>query len=475
MKDTLLMNMQESKERWISIAVFALCCSWILALPFKGSILFALTEFKLVASADYIFNAFASHLLGLLIAGYVVKSTCIAKKTMTVAIAVNVALFFVFFTQPSVIWLLSLYAGAFLSGLSLASWGFFYKSLSPQSMRLKTAADALFFSSLLSLFINLIAQKFSPQLSIVALGLCQLIGLGFVLLLPVKHVTESDSEGDEVLQKGIETKRIIFLTLFILVVTLNSGLLHQVVNPAFLELSHMLKWYQAIPYLVTLVILRNIPRTLVRSFSIPITLAISCFAFIAFSLFNESPGGVFIVEALMFTINAIINLFVWGVLNEMMVIFKPPSRTMGIGLGANAIGVMFGWFLAQHFLAPHIDDSVGMLFTLAITSVTLLLLPFFTQQISELKDEQEVQKIAAEISRRNPEKNVNDSMIEEMLSARENEIAQLLFTGITINSIAQELFVSENTVKTHVKSIYSKTGVKNRVELMNLFLNDTIL
>lgn len=61
-------------------------------------------------------------------------------------------------------------------------------------------------------------------------------------------------------------------------------------------------------------------------------------------------------------------------------------------------------------------------------------------------------KIAAEISRRNPEKKVNDSMIEEMLSARENEIAQLLFTGITIKSIAQELFVSENTVKTHVKT-----------------------
>lgn len=42
----------------------------------------------------------------------------------------------------------------------------------------------------------------------------------------------------------------------------------------------------------------------------------------------------------------------------MMVIFNPPSRTMGIGLGANAIGVMFAGFCTA-FFAPHIDDSVA--------------------------------------------------------------------------------------------------------------------
>ena len=37
--------------------------------------------------------------------------------------------------------------------------------------------------------------------------------------------------------------------------------------------------------------------------------------------------------------------------------------------------------------------------------------------------------------------------------------------------IAGELHVSENTVKTHVKNIYSKAGVQNRTELMALLLN----
>lgn len=37
--------------------------------------------------------------------------------------------------------------------------------------------------------------------------------------------------------------------------------------------------------------------------------------------------------------------------------------------------------------------------------------------------------------------------------------------------IAGELCVSENTVKTHVKNIYSKAGVQSRTELMNLLLD----
>ena len=37
--------------------------------------------------------------------------------------------------------------------------------------------------------------------------------------------------------------------------------------------------------------------------------------------------------------------------------------------------------------------------------------------------------------------------------------------------IAGELYVSENTIKTHVKNIYSKAGVQSRTELMNLLLD----
>lgn len=62
-----------------------------------------------------------------------------------------------------------------------------------------------------------------------------------------------------------------------------------------------------------------------------------------------------------------------------------------------------------------------------------------------------------------------------MLTRREREIAALLIKGKTYRTIANELHVSENTVKTHVKNIYSKTGVNNRAELINLLLDTNVL
>ncbi len=55
------------------------------------------------------------------------------------------------------------------------------------------------------------------------------------------------------------------------------------------------------------------------------------------------------------------------------------------------------------------------------------------------------------------------------LSAREAQIIQLLVTGRINREIAESLYISENTVKTHVKNIYGKLKVSNRVQLFTLF------
>lgn len=56
------------------------------------------------------------------------------------------------------------------------------------------------------------------------------------------------------------------------------------------------------------------------------------------------------------------------------------------------------------------------------------------------------------------------------LTFREEEILVLLLERNTINQIAHQLFLSGNTVKTHVKHIYGKMGVHNRDELRTAVL-----
>jgi DNA-binding CsgD family transcriptional regulator len=53
-----------------------------------------------------------------------------------------------------------------------------------------------------------------------------------------------------------------------------------------------------------------------------------------------------------------------------------------------------------------------------------------------------------------------------VLSRREQEIAELVSQGLTNKQIAERAFVSENTVKQHLKRVFSKTDVRNRAELM---------
>lgn len=57
------------------------------------------------------------------------------------------------------------------------------------------------------------------------------------------------------------------------------------------------------------------------------------------------------------------------------------------------------------------------------------------------------------------------------LSPRENEILVLLAQGRSAPFIAEELFVSTNTVKTHIRRIYTKMGVHSKEELLDVVHN----
>ena len=43
----------------------------------------------------------------------------------------------------------------------------------------------------------------------------------------------------------------------------------------------------------------------------------------------------------------------------------------------------------------------------------------------------------------------------------------LIFQGFNNQEIAQQLFISRATVKTHIHHIYDKVGVSGRVDLLN--------
>ncbi|MFA6505255.1 MAG: helix-turn-helix transcriptional regulator [Treponemataceae bacterium] len=61
------------------------------------------------------------------------------------------------------------------------------------------------------------------------------------------------------------------------------------------------------------------------------------------------------------------------------------------------------------------------------------------------------------------------------LSPREAEVVGHIINGAKSRKIAETLFISEGTVKNHVKSIYKKMGINSRMELMHLVWDFSLL
>ena len=57
------------------------------------------------------------------------------------------------------------------------------------------------------------------------------------------------------------------------------------------------------------------------------------------------------------------------------------------------------------------------------------------------------------------------------LSNREREVSDLVARGFTNKQIGERLFISEPTVKTHLRNIYSKANIHDRATLAIRVLN----
>ncbi len=61
---------------------------------------------------------------------------------------------------------------------------------------------------------------------------------------------------------------------------------------------------------------------------------------------------------------------------------------------------------------------------------------------------------------------LRDVLIQKGLSNREAEVAELVSKGLSNKEVANQLFVTEKTVKFHLTNIYKKMNVKSRAQLI---------
>jgi DNA-binding NarL/FixJ family response regulator len=64
---------------------------------------------------------------------------------------------------------------------------------------------------------------------------------------------------------------------------------------------------------------------------------------------------------------------------------------------------------------------------------------------------------------------------QEILTQREREILQLLADGMSNADVAQRLFISQETVKSHVRHILSKLEAETRTQAVAIALREAMI
>ena len=461
----------EKNERRLSIAVFALYSAWLLSVSFEGRILYALLDYNQIPARPFVLGSMAAHCAGLVLCGFFVRNMHAAKKLMLFSVAFCIAASGALFFPISFLWVAALFSSSFLTGCAVAAWGFFLKSGTPKSERIKTVADMLIICYILTILLGRAAAAISPQ---TGLGLSMLLlGIAFILALRLPEQEQAQNPpSDE--QQGTPVsiaKPLAFLCVFIIVIAINAGLMFQVQYPAFAHLDRLTGWYWAVPYIAAVFIMRHLPRKTNRTYILYAAIAMTGFSFIFFFILDHSVVSYLVVNTLMQGAFGIFNLFWWSILGEMLSFHKNPACVLGSGLFANVLGILLGALIGSAGAFKNVQSSNPTLLALSVVCLTSVMLPLLHGRLIVLLRNHAFLTAFYETPHQKQTFLIRDFGLEKKLTERETEIVSSLFTGKTYQAIAQELCVSENTIKTHAKNIYAKVGVHNRTELMNSLLN----
>jgi DNA-binding CsgD family transcriptional regulator len=290
-------------------------------------------------------------------------------------------------------------------------------------------------------------------------------------------------------------KALFLLFLFITIISVDFGIMIETVNPKYDSFGWLTSWYWILPYSGAALIMKCQKDTNNRGNILYIAVGMIGSGFILFLLLDHAVTSYLIVNTVMMGAWAVSDVFWYSILGEMLDLIKGSAKIFSVGFSAVMLGVLLGKLLADN--DTTVSGSNLPIVTMAVICLTLIILPVLHRLLSAMIKKNEPAQInfpdgedaGSPISRetlwgddagsptialamddyRGSDGRSRETFWgEDTLTEREKQIAALLLKGRTCKLIAAELYLSENTVKTHIKNIYSKLGIKSKSELFNI-------
>ncbi len=246
-------------------------------------------------------------------------------------------------------------------------------------------------------------------------------------------------------------------------------------NPLFI-------YYRYISYIAVLVIMRKVGERRQRYFSVYMGASLLGLAFVSFALVYKSTAGLVMTTSLIEASFAFTDLFVWTVLGDLAFIYCAPFQFFGFALAAMLFSILAGELIGTQLI--QIGEHyrlVTALFAATAIFLTFSVIPWLNERIQMdllrfFNKGQEDKKYLESMKDQGGESLLSRAtkmlLPDQKLTPRETEITTLLLKGLTNRKIAEQLFISENTLKTHLKNIYPKFGITQKRELLSLTLKN---
>lgn len=318
----------------------------------------------------------------------------------------------------------------------------------------------------------------------------QVIGFVFVLLLPILtlYCLKKSASFDEYSQQkditrtydglSFSYKSFTRLGLGIIACTTVVSLFWGLVNSGTVYIPHRLFEASVLSGMIVAILLavylswfsRYIHLSTLYRWVCP--LVIASFALVSL----KEPGFTLFACLFIFAGQAMLNLLTFVYFAELSKkVDVSPIKIFGLGRFFQEIGFLFGSLisiaLSQVISSGHFNVDGTLLFSSAFLIVFVMIAISdqeklaFTLKEADFSDKTNSHKRSVDELLQITSNNIS---IKYGLTNRESEILGYLVKGYSLPYIRNELHISQSTIDTHVRHIYSKLGIHSRKELLSL-------